>query len=497
MGKSIYLQILEDLQNSYKYVLPNHQGISTRMYLTALLLETIYVSDIFKKVDESLKEGPRIDIDRDVDYFKWVEPETWPNFKVLSQLSSPRWTLHSALDQGIFNEGIDGLSHYFPAKDDSIESEKNQKIISLVSFITTPQNWDDSEFYYVVLLSLSELINTLKHISYATTINITREDAGKIYDNLYSRNIGEQAPKHMSLRDGLRFHLVELDYKEWKHKCTIPPSKEVLKVYIVRQAIRLIKTDFLKPGTKELYKFQDDKYRNDPYIKMAGCDFLDSDYLAYVVLGQLLNYNDGLFYVNDKCTIGKYIYQWRKVLSDNSIEAFFNFIRFNELVRDDIEIMSICVVDPDRKDNMRHIWEERIDYLENTDYVCEGYSVDTIKTILYKVMFEEQQDSRFVRAQRLLWKEFTEFNSKFDIENVIKTPPFLRLIGRLVNHGLLKYEMAKITRALIPECAQKDLETLKTNIRDGQEYKYPQLESCRDLIDKVAKEVMSEEQKSS
>ncbi len=319
--KSKYLNTLEALQEAYSKSYGNCVG-NVKIHKLALLFAMFENYEIFKNKGDELKERFIIDIDRDVEYSKWGDYNSWLGLKTNAGEKSEMLRY----DPACYKDGLwfaNRMADMLPPLPEenagkptpsmSLTYKEREKFKKTINNLINPEVFNDHILDHAIDQSLKLLCGVLLEIDKT----IEREHCNDYFERLFDdqdRNYRMQiGAKTLEKHD--RWKKNFLDVKEI--------NKETLQWRITNALVELFQS-----GVFNLVSDATGKKQKEAYRKEISFEDLDEPkdikklYKNYAFFRSIYSYENGVYSVN-KVKAGKLL---RKIRKDTSmIEAFFSF----------------------------------------------------------------------------------------------------------------------------------------------------------------------------
>lgn len=330
--KTRYFKDLEMLMEEYKTCYGDCAGDRT-IHKLSLLIAMFESSEMFEKIGQKLKTNLIIDIDRDVDYVKWSNLETWIETKSKTNQHASSLTYESlSMDKSLFaNSMADMLP---PVPETSSDDNKKKQFDGLTyterdKFKTTINNLMNNNVFNDKVLDFA-IDSTLKKLC-AALLNIANiieaKHGASLYEDLYNNQFFAYTNKIGSS--------VLESHKEWRERYLDDEiTEESLKVHAQNALIELFRSGVLDNIEVNVTKKQKDDYKTE-------IDFSEHDIPKKMNANKLYNcfrsicdFKGGKYSL-DKVKAGRLLFKIRK--DENKVCAFFQFVLTLTYVYQDID----------------------------------------------------------------------------------------------------------------------------------------------------------------
>lgn len=330
--KTRYFKDLEMLMEEYKTCYGDCAGDRT-IHKLSLLIAMFESSEMFEKIGQKLKTNLIIDIDRDVDYVKWSNLETWIETKSKTNQHASSLTYESlSMDKSLFaNSMADMLP---PVPETSSDDNKKKQFDGLTyterdKFKTTINNLMNNNVFNDKVLDFA-IDSTLKKLC-AALLNIANiieaKHGASLYEDLYNNQFFAYTNKIGSS--------VLESHKEWRERYLDDEiTEESLKVHAQNALIELFRSGVLDNIEVNVTKKQKDDYKTE-------IDFSEHDIPKKMNANKLYNcfrsicdFKGGKYSL-DKVKAGRLLFKIRK--DEDKICAFFTFVLTLTHVYQDID----------------------------------------------------------------------------------------------------------------------------------------------------------------
>lgn len=320
------------LMEEYKTCYGDCAGDRT-IHKLSLLIAMFESSEMFEKIGQKLKTNLIIDIDRDVDYVKWSNLETWIETKSKTNQHASSLTYESlSMDKSLFaNSMADMLP---PVPETSSDDNKKKQFDGLTyterdKFKTTINNLMNNNVFNDKVLDFA-IDSTLKKLC-AALLNIANiieaKHGASLYEDLYNNQFFAYTNKIGSS--------VLESHKEWRERYLDDEiTEESLKVHAQNALIELFRSGVLDNIEVNVTKKQKDDYKTE-------IDFSEHDIPKKMNANKLYNcfrsicdFKGGKYSL-DKVKAGRLLFKIRK--DEDKICAFFTFVLTLTHVYQDID----------------------------------------------------------------------------------------------------------------------------------------------------------------
>lgn len=320
------------LMEEYKTCYGDCAGDRT-IHKLSLLIAMFESSEMFEKIGQKLKTNLIIDIDRDVDYMKWSNLETWIETKSKTNQHASSLTYESlSMDKSLFaNSMADMLP---PVPETSSDDNKKKQFDGLTyterdKFKTTINNLMNNNVFNDKVLDFA-IDSTLKKLC-AALLNIANiieaKHGASLYEDLYNNQFFAYTNKIGSS--------VLESHKEWRERYLDDEiTEESLKVHAQNALIELFRSGVLDNIEVNVTKKQKDDYKTE-------IDFSEHDIPKKMNANKLYNcfrsicdFKGGKYSL-DKVKAGRLLFKIRK--DENKVCAFFQFVLTLTYVYQDID----------------------------------------------------------------------------------------------------------------------------------------------------------------
>lgn len=319
--KSKYLNNLEALREAYSKSYGNCVG-NVKIYKLALLFAMFENYELFKNKRDELKEKFIIDIDRDVEYTKWGDYNSWLHLKTKAGEKSEMLRY----DAACYKDGLwfaNRMADMLPplpeenaGKPDtsmSLTYKEREKFKNTINNLINPEVFNDPMLDHTIDKSLKLLCGELLEIDKIVEGEHSNDYFARLFDEqdlFYSMRIGAK-----TLEEHNRWKKNFLDVKEI--------NKETLQWRIMNALVELFQSGVFNMVSDATGKKQKEAYRKE--ISFEDLDEpkdIKKLYKNYALFRGIYSYENGEYSVN-KVKAGKLL---RKIRKDTSkIEAFFKF----------------------------------------------------------------------------------------------------------------------------------------------------------------------------
>ncbi|HRN22579.1 MAG TPA: hypothetical protein PLL13_14645, partial [Prevotella sp.] len=330
--KTRYLKDLEMLMQEYKTCYGDCAGDRT-IHKLSLLIAMFESSEMFGKIGQNLKTNLIIDIDRDIDYAKWSNRETWIETKSkINQYASSLTYESLNMDKSLFANSMADMLPPVP-ETSSDDNNKNQfdglTYMERDKFKTTINNlmnnnvFNDKVLDFAIDSALKKLCAALLDIAKI----IEAKHGASLYEDLYNKQLFAYTNKIGSS--------VLESHKEWRESYLEDEiTEDSLKDHVQKVLINLFKAGVLDNIEVNVTKKQKDDYK-------AEIDFSEHDIPKKMNTNKLYNcfrsicdFKGGKYSL-DKVKAGRLLFKIRK--DEDKICAFFTFVLTLTHVYQDID----------------------------------------------------------------------------------------------------------------------------------------------------------------
>lgn len=320
------------LMEEYKTCYGDCAGDRT-IHKLSLLIAMFESSEMFEKIGQKLKTNLIIDIDRDVDYVKWSNRETWIETKSKTNLYASSLTYESlSMDKSLF---ANSMADMLPPVPETSSDDNNKKQFDGLTyterdkFKTTINNLMNNNVFNDKVLDFA-IDSTLKKLC-AALLNIANiieaKHGGSLYEDLYNNQFFAYTNKIGSS--------VLKSHKEWRESYLEDEiTEDSLKDHVQKVLINLFKAGVLDNIEVNVTKKQKDDYK-------AEIDFSEHDIPKKMNTNKLYNcfrsicdFKGGKYSL-DKVKAGRLLFKIRK--DEDKICAFFTFVLTLTHVYQDID----------------------------------------------------------------------------------------------------------------------------------------------------------------
>lgn len=249
------------LMQEYKTCYGDCAGDRT-IHKLSLLIAMFESSEMFEKIGQNLKTNLIIDIDRDVDYVKWSNLETWIETKSKTNQHASSLTYESLnMDKSLFANSMADMLPPVP-ETSSDDNNKNQfdglTYKERDKFKTTINNLMNNNVFNDKVLDFA-IDSALKKLS-AALLNIANiieaKHGASLYEDLYNKQFFAYTNKIGSS--------VLKSHKEWRKMYLDDEiTEESLKVHVQKVLIELFKSGVLDNIEVNVTKKQKDNYKTE------------------------------------------------------------------------------------------------------------------------------------------------------------------------------------------------------------------------------------------
>lgn len=319
--KSKYLNNLEALREAYSKSYGSCVG-NVKIYKLALLFAMFENYELFKNKRDELKEKFIIDIDRDVEYTKWGDYNSWLHLKTKAGEKSEMLRY----DAACYKDGLwfaNRMADMLPplpeenaGKPDtsmSLTYKERERFKNTINNLINPEVFNDPMLDHTIDKSLKLLCGELLEIDKIVEGEHNNDYFARLFDDqdrFYSMRIGAK-----TLEEHNRWKKNFLDVKEI--------NKETLQWRITNALVELFQSGVFNMVSDATGKKQKEAYRKE--ISFEDLDEpkdIKKLYKNYALFRGIYSYEEGAYSVN-KVKAGKLL---RKIRKDTSkIEAFFKF----------------------------------------------------------------------------------------------------------------------------------------------------------------------------
>lgn len=259
--KTRYLKDLEMLMEEYKTCYGDCAGDRT-IHKLSLLIAMFESSEMFEKIGQKLKTNLIIDIDRDVDYVKWSNLETWMETKSKTNQYASSLTYESlSMDKSLF---ANSMADMLPPVPETSSDDNNKKQFDGLTyterdkFKTTINNLMNNNVFNDKVLDFA-IDSTLKKLC-AALLNIANiieaKHGGSLYEDLYNNQFFAYTTKIGSS--------VLKSHKEWRESYLEDEiTEDSLKDHVQKVLINLFKAGVLDNIEVNVTKKQKDDYKTE------------------------------------------------------------------------------------------------------------------------------------------------------------------------------------------------------------------------------------------
>ena len=322
------------LMQEYKTCYGDCAGDRT-IHKLSLLIAMFESSEMFEKIGQKLKTNLIIDIDRDVDYVKWSNRETWIETKSKTNQFASSLTYESLnMEKTLFANSMADMLPPVPETSSDDNNKKKKQFDGLTyterdKFKTTINNlmnnnvFNDKVLDFAIDSTLKKLCAALQNIA-----NIIEAKHGaRLYEELYNNQFFAYTNKIGSS--------VLKSHKEWRESYLEDEiTEDSLKDHVQKVLINLFKAGVLDNIEVNVTKKQKDDYK-------AEIDFSEHDIPKKMNANKLYNcfrsicdFKGGKYSL-DKVKAGRLLFKIRK--DEDKICAFFTFVLTLTYVYQDID----------------------------------------------------------------------------------------------------------------------------------------------------------------
>lgn len=355
--KSQALLFLEHLQTELQTIQSiSEPALKLRMF--ALANDLISAKNYFRKLKEGLDIQLMHDIDRDVDYKEWYNPEKWRiNFdKILWAKAKDNYGYEPNRDElnavsELINrkelKDLDELQDILNKTNSKKKIEDCREKIAHINENTLNVNramsdWtvkmlSDVYFSFDIMKNaiqqgIFDLVNELFAINKKLSANKWSDELlENMYDNLEKRSVSY----------GI-FGNGKSEYEEYFNKWKEDEDEldeNNYRILIYYELHKLLSTDFCIINTGH-----EDRVRARELSKNIGEEYVvyenkEEAEMKYFFLMKIIKYEGTRYVFANKKKIAKHIFTNRKALSENDIKSFFRFKIMCELVYADLDAM--------------------------------------------------------------------------------------------------------------------------------------------------------------
>ena len=355
--KSQALLFLEHLQTELQTIQSiSEPALKLRMF--ALANDLISAKNYFRKLKEGLDIQLMHDIDRDVDYKEWYNPEKWRiNFdKILWAKAKDNYGYEPNRDElnavsELINrkelKDLDELQDILNKTNSKKKIEDCREKIAHINENTLNVNramsdWtvkmlSDVYFSFDIMKNaiqqgIFDLVNELFAINKKLSANKWSDELlENMYDNLEKRSVSY----------GI-FGNGKSEYEEYFNKWKEDEDEldeNNYRILIYYELHKLLSTDFCIINTGH-----ENRVRARELSKNIGEEYVDyknkeEAEMKYFFLMKIIKYEGTRYVFANKKKIAKHIFTNRKALSENDIKSFFRFKIMCELVYADLDAM--------------------------------------------------------------------------------------------------------------------------------------------------------------
>lgn len=330
--KTRYLKDLEMLMQEYKTCYGDCAGDRT-IHKLSLLIAMFESSEMFGKIGQNLKTNLIIDIDRDIDYAKWSNRETWIETKSkINQYASSLTYESLNMDKSLFANSMADMLPPVP-ETSSDDNNKNQfdgltyterdKFKTTINNLMNNNVFNDKVLDFAIDSALKKLCAALLDIAKI----IEAKHGASLYEDLYNKQLFAYTNKIGSS--------VLESHKEWRERYLDDEiTEESLIVHVQKVLIELFKSGVLDNIEVNVTKKQKDDYKTE-------IDFSEYEIPKKMNANKLYNcfrsicVFKGGKYSLDKVKAGRLLFKIRK--DEDKICAFFKFVLTLTYVYQDID----------------------------------------------------------------------------------------------------------------------------------------------------------------
>lgn len=320
------------LMEEYKTCYGDCAGDRT-IHKLSLLIAMFESSEMFEKIGQNLKNNLIIDIDRDLDYVKWSNLETWIETKSKTNQYASSLTYESlSMDKSLF---ANSMADMLPPVPETTSDDNNKNQFDGLTykerdkFKTTINNLMNNNVFNDKVLDFS-IDSTLKKLC-AALLNIANiidaKHGGSLYEDLYNNQLFAYTNKIGSS--------VLNSHKEWRKMYLDDEiTEESLKVHAQNALIELFRSGVLDNIEVNVTKKQKDDYKTEIDFSEHEIPKKMNANKLYNCFRSICDFKGGKYSL-DKVKAGRLLFKIRK--DENKVCAFFQFVLTLTYVYQDID----------------------------------------------------------------------------------------------------------------------------------------------------------------
>ena len=320
------------LMEEYKTCYGDCAGDRT-IHKLSLLIAMFESSEMFEKIGQNLKNNLIIDIDRDLDYVKWSNLETWIETKSKTNQYASSLTYESlSMDKSLF---ANSMADMLPPVPETTSDDNNKNQFDGLTykerdkFKTTINNLMNNNVFNDKVLDFA-IDSTLKKLC-AALLNIANiidaKHGGSLYEDLYNNQLFAYTNKIGSS--------VLNSHKEWRKMYLDDEiTEESLKVHAQNALIELFRSGVLDNIEVNVTKKQKDDYKTEIDFSEHEIPKKMNANKLYTCFRSICDFKGGKYSL-DKVKAGRLLFKIRK--DENKVCAFFQFVLTLTYVYQDID----------------------------------------------------------------------------------------------------------------------------------------------------------------
>lgn len=320
------------LMEEYKTCYGDCAGDRT-IHKLSLLIAMFESSEMFEKIGQNLKNNLIIDIDRDLDYVKWSNLETWIETKSKTNQYASSLTYESlSMDKSLF---ANSMADMLPPVPETTSDDNNKNQFDGLTykerdkFKTTINNLMNNNVFNDKVLDFA-IDSTLKKLC-AALLNIANiidaKHGGSLYEDLYNNQLFAYTNKIGSS--------VLNSHKEWRKMYLDDEiTEESLKVHAQNALIELFRSGVLDNIEVNVTKKQKDDYKTEIDFSEHEIPKKMNANKLYNCFRSICDFKGGKYSL-DKVKAGRLLFKIRK--DENKVCAFFQFVLTLTYVYQDID----------------------------------------------------------------------------------------------------------------------------------------------------------------
>ena len=336
-----YKDCLEQLNREYK----NRASITLfgrQASMLRLLADAYEVRLRFEKLLESMKQGPSVFEDSDLDYLEWAEEAKWqkPEEQEESLIKTQKLTAQTF--------GISGNSPFAQTYANYMKDALGERLnhididrykIIMSSVIASQDVISDYEFELAIDENIKQLRKALIEIhNFTSTQRWKRDDYAGMYLSLF------EDYKNVKLNN----IVVQADHNKWLKEIVAEPDADDFFQRRRELLLELFNTGFLDAMKSRMHVPAEDDLQFCVIKDETLIQDLTDTLKWYAAFKKLCPWNKNVFSFNEYVTLGKYIYE--NHISMDVCKKFFRIVLLIEIVQQEIEWIEHPESKPQRDD---------------------------------------------------------------------------------------------------------------------------------------------------